>query len=137
MLLSRDPDWQIDTRISAIFASLDMSPIRDISRKLARNLSPSNVNAVCSRLQSPEFTKSLHLPLPTEPRQAGFAGEELLHRGLLDVALLGDQRIERGDQRIHIAQRGRNRALFRKGREQEVSIFRDDRSTLGMCRPVP
>ena len=51
-------------------------------------------------------------PLPTEPRQAGLAGEELLHRGLFDVALLGDQPLQPGDQGIDVGEGGGNGALF-------------------------
>jgi hypothetical protein len=44
------------------------------------------------------------------------AGEELLHGGLLEVALLGDESVERPNQRIHIPQHPRNRPLLGKGR---------------------
>ena len=40
------------------------------------------------------------------------AGEELLHGGLFEVALLGDELVQRAEQRIHIAQRPRDGALF-------------------------
>ena len=59
-----------------------------------------------------KIAQSLHLPLPAEPRQAGLAGEELLHGGLFEVALLGDELVELGEQRIHIRQRGGDGALF-------------------------
>ena len=57
----------------------------------------------------------LHLPLPVEAGEAGLAGEELLHGGLLEVALLGDEPIQPAQQRIHIAQRRRDGALFGLG----------------------
>ena len=47
-----------------------------------------------------------------EAGEAGLAGEELLHGGLFEVALLGDELVQRTDQRIHIAQRLRDGALF-------------------------
>jgi hypothetical protein len=55
------------------------------------------------------------LPLAAEARQAGLAGEELLHGGLLEVALLGDEPVQRTEQRIHIAQRRRDSFLLGKG----------------------
>ena len=66
----------------------------------------------------------------TKPRQSGLAGEELLHGGLFEVALLGDELVEYGDQGIHIRQRGGDGALFglvgRKGnRELAESHFID------------
>ena len=39
-------------------------------------------------------------------------GKELLHGCLFEVALLGDELIQRGDQGIHIAQGGGDGALF-------------------------
>ncbi len=46
----------------------------------------------------------LHLPRTVKPGEAGLAGEELLHGGLFEVALLGDEPVQRTQQRIHIAQ---------------------------------
>ena len=40
------------------------------------------------------------------------AGEELLHGGLFDVALLGDEPVQPAQQSIHIAQRLSDGALF-------------------------
>ena len=40
------------------------------------------------------------------------AGEELLHGGLFEVALLGDEPVQRPQQPIHIAQRRRDGALL-------------------------
>ena len=54
----------------------------------------------------------LHLPLAVEAGEAGLAGEELLHGGLFEVALLGDEPVQRGQQSIHIAQRLCDGALF-------------------------
>jgi len=45
-----------------------------------------------------------------EAREAGFAGQELLHGGLFEVALLCDEPIQPTQQRIHIAQRRRDGA---------------------------
>ena len=58
----------------------------------------------------------LRFPLLAEPRQAGLAGEELLHGGLFEVALLGDERVELSEQGIHIRQRGGDGALFGESR---------------------
>ena len=58
----------------------------------------------------------LHLPLAVKAGEAGLAGEELLHGGLFEVALLGDEPVQRSQQRIHIAQRLRDGALFGEGR---------------------
>jgi hypothetical protein len=43
------------------------------------------------------------LGVPRESRQSGVAGEELLHGGLFEVALLGDEPVEGGEQGIHVA----------------------------------
>jgi len=48
------------------------------------------------------------------------AGEELLHGGLFEVALLGDEPVQRADQRIHIAQRRRDGALLGQRRDWGV-----------------
>ena len=42
----------------------------------------------------------------------GLTSEELLHGGLLEVALLGDELIQSADQRIRITQRGDDGILF-------------------------
>ena len=66
----------------------------------------------------------LHLPLPAEPRQAGLAGEELLHGGLFEVALLGDEPVQRAEQRIHIATAPRRwRVVRRVGGSRKSRIF--------------
>ena len=49
---------------------------------------------------SPIFFISL---VPTKPRQSRLASEKLLHRCLLDIALLGDEFVERCNQCIHVA----------------------------------
>ena len=59
---------------------------------------------------------------PLKARQAGLAGEELLHGGLFEVALLGDELVQRAEQRIHIAQRRRDGALFGEGRQRNWQI---------------
>ena len=64
----------------------------------------------------------LHLPRPAKPRQAGLAGEELLHGGLFEVALLGDELVELGEQGIHIRQRGGDGALFGEWWNAESNI---------------
>ncbi len=62
--------------------------------------------------EADEVAQSFCPPLPVDPRQAGFAGEELLHGGLLDRPLLGDQRIQRPEQPIDIRQRLGDGALL-------------------------
>ena len=52
-----------------------------------------------------------------EAGEAGLAGEELLHGGLFEVALLGDEPVQPAQQRIHITQRRRDGALFGKRRD--------------------
>ena len=47
-----------------------------------------------------------------EPWQSLFTSEELLHGGLFDITLLRNELVQRGDQRIHIAQRLSNGTLF-------------------------
>ena len=55
---------------------------------------------------------AFRLPLPTESRQAGLAGEELLHGGLFDGSLLDDPFLQRAEQFIHIRQRLGDGTLF-------------------------
>ncbi len=71
---------------------------------------------------SSHIPQPLHLPLPAKPRQAGLAGEELLHGGLFEVALLGDELVELGEQGIHIRQRGGDGALFGEGWQCSNSV---------------
>lgn len=51
-------------------------------------------------------------PVAEETGEAGLGGEELLHGGLFEVALLGDQPVQPAQQPIHIAQRLRDGALL-------------------------
>jgi hypothetical protein len=48
------------------------------------------------------------------------AGEELLHGGLFDVSLLGDEPVQPAQQPIHIAQRRCDSSLFGFGWPCEV-----------------
>jgi hypothetical protein len=57
-----------------------------------------------------------------EAGEAGLAGEELLHGGLSEVALFGDEPIQSTQQRIHIVQRRRDGALFGEGWEGDDKI---------------
>ena len=52
-----------------------------------------------------------------EARQARLAGQELLHGGLFEVPLLGDEPFQPVQQRIHIVQRRRDGALFANRRK--------------------
>ena len=45
----------------------------------------------------------LHFPLPVEAGETGLAGEELMHGGLFEIALLDDEPVQTAQQRIHIA----------------------------------
>src|SRR5213593_2719464 len=53
-------------------------------------------------------------PIAGKAWQARFAGQKLLHCGLLEVALLGDEPVQPAQKCIHIAQRRRDGALFRE-----------------------
>ena len=53
-------------------------------------------------LHGANIFKCFHLPRPRISREAGFAGEELLHGGLLEIALLGDQLLQSRQRRIDI-----------------------------------
>jgi len=62
------------------------------------------------RKQKP--SKRCAFPLPAESWQPSLAREQFLHGSLLDVALLGDESVQRGDESIHIAQGGSDSTLF-------------------------
>ena len=66
----------------------------------------ANISArCCSRYYVSKFIYSPRLPLSAKSRQTSLAGKELLHGGLLDGPLLGDQLLQRPEQFIHIRQR--------------------------------
>jgi len=58
-------------------------------------------------LKPANFTKCLQLPLHGTQAGRVWPVQELLHGGLFEVALLGDERIEFSYQGIYIAQRSR------------------------------
>jgi len=66
-----------------------------------------------------------------EAGEAFLAGEELLHGGLFEVALLGDQLVQRAHQRIHIAQRPRDGALFWHGGKRHLQRCQPPRTKMG------
>ena len=71
---------------------------------------------------------------PLKPGQALFAGEELLHGSLFEVALLGDELVQRADQRIHIAQAPPRWRVVRRledGRNDWIVAFEQVNSELG------
>ena len=68
-----------------------------MNKQLIRVVSRNNILAPQVR----HIPQPLHIPLSTKPPQAYLAGEELLHGGLFEVALLGDELVQRADQRIH------------------------------------
>ena len=49
---------------------------------------------------------------PLNPGRRCFAGKKLLHGGLFEVALLGDELVQRSNQGIHIGQRRGDGSLF-------------------------
>ena len=62
-----------------------------------------------------QFRQSSLPPTRRGNREAFLAREELLHGGLFEVALLGDEPVQPAEQPIHIAQRLRDGALFGRG----------------------
>lgn len=75
------------------------------------------VHATAARVNSfgawnGQFTKKFPLPHTLEPWQTGFTPEKLLHGGLLEVALLGEELLQSIDQFINITQRPRNSTLL-------------------------
>src|SRR5687768_7278992 len=69
---------------------------------------------------SSEIAEYNAFPLPLKPGQADLAGEELLHRGLLEVALLGDEPVERGDECVDTGERGGDGTLLNYGRNLDL-----------------
>ena len=59
-----------------------------------------------------DLTQGYDLPLPPESRQSRPARKQLLHRGLFDGPLLGDQRFQRSDQLVNVGEDGGDGALF-------------------------
>src|SRR5437762_2137967 len=60
------------------------------------------------------------LPLATKAWQTSLATEELLHGGSFKVALLGDEMIQRTDQRVHIRERPGDGVLLADGWQSEL-----------------
>ncbi len=65
------------------------------------------------------IAQPLRRPLAAKTGQPFFAGEELLHGGLFEVALLGDEPLQPANQIIRIAQRGCDGALFGRKRHSD------------------
>lgn len=78
------------------------------------DVASSRINPVLLRYC--HFTEPLHLPPPIKSGQTFGAGEKLLHSGLFEFTLLDDELVQRADQRIYIAQRPRDGALFGRRR---------------------
>ena len=72
---------------------------------------PSCIDFLASALLATS-PKSGFIPFPTKPRQALLAGEQFLHGALFDVALFGEELLQRFDEGIRIAQRLGDRFLF-------------------------
>lgn len=73
-----------------------------------------------------QFPQPLYLPLPAEAGESRPAGEELLHDGQLEFALLGDEPVKPAQQRIHVAQRRRDGTLrFEIGRPSDENSVQD------------
>ena len=64
------------------------------------------VEAIC------DFSYTLYLPGPAEPRQTLLAPQQFLHSALFEVALLVEELLKRFDKDIRIAQRLGDRSLF-------------------------
>ena len=84
-----------------------------------RNASSSSQNL----RDFPNIPQPLHLPLAVEAGEAGLAGEELLHGGLFEVALLGDELVHLGEQGINIRQGGGDGALLSLGRKWDLMLL--------------
>ena len=82
------------------------SSLRRACSELTSNSRPTVEISQSSGIhQPPSAYNRVSLPLAVEAGEAGLAGEELLHGGLFEVALLGDEPVQSAQQRIHIAQR--------------------------------
>lgn len=66
----------------------------------------------CTTPPATQVAKLRSLPLPLKPRKPSLPGEKLLHRGLLDCALLGYQAVEGFDQGVRIGQGGGDSGLL-------------------------
>ena len=92
--------------LAKVFASVERGDVRGCA---PRNIPiPETRFAGAWRAAATNIRKCvqpLHLPLAVEAGEAGLAGEELLHGGLFEVALLGDEPVQPAQQPIHIAQR--------------------------------
>ena len=80
------------------------------------------------------FTEPFDLPLAVEAGEAGLAGKELLHGGLFEVALLGDEPVQRGQQSIRIAQRLCDGTLFRNRWDLEFQAGKGALVEVNHCR---
>src|SRR5207248_2311911 len=63
-----------------------------------------------ARFENGGTPQPAYFPLPTEAGKASLPAEELLHRGLLQVALLGDESVQPVQERVHVAQCRRDSA---------------------------
>ena len=79
------------------------------------------------------ISNHLLIPIPVEAGQALFAGEEALHGGRLDGALLGCERVEPLDQRVHVRERVGDGALLGEGREGDFKIADIISTDVGNC----
>src|ERR1019366_10423637 len=73
---------------------------------------PFALEDALARCNFEQLPQSLHFPFTGEAGQARLACEQLLHGGLLEVALLRDEPFKRAKQRIDVAQGRRDGALF-------------------------
>ena len=83
-LICVQPNWRRSA--ATIFASGKVSANCTIRRRVFSPKPPPNSLPEPTNLSQPR-----HLPLPTEARQAGLAGDELLYGGLFGVARLADE----------------------------------------------
>src|SRR5450759_3495704 len=70
----------------------------------AELLSPASSWIDCVLPRCRYITKSLRLPLAVKAGKTPMTGEELLHGGLFEVALLGDEPVQRTDQGVDVVQ---------------------------------
>ena len=70
------------------------------------------IHPVCTRRGN--FRKAPGLPCLAKSCNSTHPSQELLHRRRPDVALLGDKRVELGEQGVHVREDGGDGALFQK-----------------------
>ena len=117
------PNCLVAYMVNRIVKPSDLHVLRTHPRCAAR---PVLLNAFTGSPTTAPRSSSTEVdrrPLPSEPRQTRLTGEELLHGGLLEVALFGDELVHRCDKRVNIRKRGGDGAsfsYFRRHREYQA-----------------